>query len=321
MNGSVVVTGGANGIGRATTLQLSRAGWAVLAVDRDQEALGDLTAAEPTVSALAGDLTDVATVHEAVAAAGQLGPLTGWVNNAGIITDRPLHEMDDALIDQLLAINLRATILGTRAAVQTFLAAGGPGAIVNVSSIHARHPFPGHPIYAATKGAVEALTRQVCVEYAKLGIRCNAVAPGAVATRMTVDPEAGDTDTARQLAAAAALSPAGRVSSPVEIAEAIEFLISDRSRSINGHVLAVDNGMSAHGREPGASGSLGRTARDTAQRRPDCKESPRERHHPLELRPDRSHRARHRRRPRNRLHHNGDVGRSRRPRGHRGHQR
>jgi NAD(P)-dependent dehydrogenase (short-subunit alcohol dehydrogenase family) len=258
MNGSVVVTGGANGIGRATSRQLSRAGWAVLAVDRDEQALDELTTADgPSVRGLAGDLTDPTTVQRVVAAARQLGPLSGWVNNAGILTDRPLHEMDDALIDQLLAINLRATILGTRAAVQTLLAAGRPGAIVNVSSIHARHPFPGHPVYAAAKGAVEALTRQICVEYAGLGIRCNAVAPGAVATRMTVDPAAGDTDTARQLAAAAALSPADRVSSPVEIAEVIEFLMSDRSRSINGHVLAADNGMSARGREPYPAGSDG----------------------------------------------------------------
>ena len=251
MKQSVVVTGGANGIGRATSRRLGSAGWTVLAVDHDDVALATLGAeTQARISGLAVDLTQASAMQEIVDAAERLAPLAGWVNNAGILADRPLHEMDDELIDRILAINLRATILGTRAAVQTFLSHGRTGAIVNVSSIHAQHPFPGHPVYAASKGAIEALTRQICVEYAGAGIRCNAVAPGAVATRMTISPEADDASTTRQLSNAAALSPAGRVSSAAEIAEAIEFLLSERSTSINGHVIAVDNGMAAHGRVP-----------------------------------------------------------------------
>jgi NAD(P)-dependent dehydrogenase (short-subunit alcohol dehydrogenase family) len=251
MSASVVVTGGANGIGRATSEQLSRRGWAVLAVDVDEPGLASLrSGGSSAIVTLTADLTDPRAMPGIVAAAERLGPLSGWVNNAGILADRPLHEMDDELIGTILSINLLATIRGARAAVRSFIDNDRPGAIVNVSSIHAQHPFPGHPIYAASKGAVESLTRQICVEYASRGIRCNAVAPGAVATRMTFDPDVADADADRQLAAAAALSPAGRVSSPAEVAATIEFLLADESGSINGHVLAVDNGMSAQGRLP-----------------------------------------------------------------------
>lgn len=251
MQGSVVVTGGANGIGRATSIVLTHAGWAVLAADRDREALDRLSAEQPTIRTHAGDLTDPQTPSRLVAAAQELGPLTGWVNNAGILDDAPLHEVDDDAVERVLTVNLRATIMGARAAIQAFLTASTPGAIVNVTSIHAQHPFAGHPIYAATKGAVESLTRQLCVEYAGAGIRCNAVAPGAVDTRMTLDPTSDQASAAAQRAAAAALSPAGRVSAPEEIAHAIAFLLSPQASSINGHVLAVDNGMAAHGRTPG----------------------------------------------------------------------
>jgi len=251
MSRSVVVTGGANGIGRATSRLLGQSGWAVLAVDRDEAALDRLTTGpDSRITGLAVDLTQPGAMASIVAAAEELGPLSGWVNNAGILADHPLHDLDDEVIDRVLAVNLRSTILGTRAAIRAFRAHGRSGAVVNVSSIHGQHPFPGHPIYAASKGAIEALTRQICVEYARDGIRCNAVAPGAVATRMTIHEGADADDTARQAAAAADLSPAGRVSEPEEIADAIEFLLSERSRSINGHVLAVDNGMSAHGRVP-----------------------------------------------------------------------
>jgi NAD(P)-dependent dehydrogenase (short-subunit alcohol dehydrogenase family) len=251
MQASVVVTGGANGIGRATSIVLARAGWTVLAADRDRAALDQLAAEQPTVHTYAGDLTDPATPGTLVAVAQGLAPLTGWVNNAGILDAAPLHQVDDESVDRVLSVNLRATILGARAAIQAFLSTGTPGSVVNVTSIHAQHPFAGHPIYAASKGAVESLTRQLCVEYAEAGIRCNAVAPGAVDTRMTLDPTSNEAAAARQRAAAAALSPAGRVSAPEEIAHAIAFLLSPEARSINGHVLAVDNGMAAHGRTPG----------------------------------------------------------------------
>jgi NAD(P)-dependent dehydrogenase (short-subunit alcohol dehydrogenase family) len=247
---SVVVTGGANGIGRAICRQLADAGWQVLAVDRDAAALDRLTDGQPGIAGLEADVTRAETAQHAVATAERSGVLWGWVNNAGILDDAPLHDISDATVERVLAVNLRATIFGIRAAVRSFRAHGLPGAIVNVSSIHGQHPFAGHPIYAASKGAVEALTRQICVEYGVDGIRCNAVAPGAVATRMTLTADATDEAAAQQLASAAALSPMGRVSAPEEIADAVVFLLSDRSRSINGHVLAVDNGMSAHGRTP-----------------------------------------------------------------------
>jgi NAD(P)-dependent dehydrogenase (short-subunit alcohol dehydrogenase family) len=240
---SVVITGAAGGIGAATCERLLRSGWSVVAVDRDVTALQELEA-RLDVRAVAGDVREESTMLEARRAAEQLGELTGWVNNAALLRSGPLHEATADQIAEQLAVNLHSVVLGAREAISSFLESGAAGSIVNVTSIHARNPFPGHPLYATAKGGVEALTRQLCVEYGDRGIRVNAVAPGAVDTTMTT----GDGDPEAALKSAAALSPMGRVSSPGEIAAAIAFLLSPESPGINGHVLAVDNGMSAQGR-------------------------------------------------------------------------
>jgi NAD(P)-dependent dehydrogenase (short-subunit alcohol dehydrogenase family) len=145
-------------------------------------------------------------------------------------------------IDLAISVNLRGVVEGTQTALKSFLSTGVIGTIVNVSSIHARGAFPGNSIYDACKGAIEALTRNVCIEYGHLGIRCNAVAPGAVMTNMGATRRRQGVTGAPPLAA---LSPMNRVSEPDEIAEIIAFLLSPASRSVNGHVLAADNGMSA----------------------------------------------------------------------------
>ena len=247
----VVVTGGANGIGRALCLRLVGAGRRVVVVDRDEPALAQLTIDCPhNLLAVPGDLAHPATPQRVRSEAETIGTLIAWVNNAAILADAPLHELDVARIDQMLAINLRATILGAQEAIRSFRKSGVAGAIVNITSIHASHPFPGHPVYAAGKGAVEALTRQICVEYGADGIRCNAVAPGAVSTAMTLGLASSEEERSALLAGARALSPMARVSTPNDVADAVLFLLSDRAKSINGHVLAVDNGMAAHGRVP-----------------------------------------------------------------------
>lgn len=241
---SVIVTGAAGGIGAATCELLAARGFDVVAVDRDHDALASLTARLPGILTAAGDVRDDDVLRAARAAGETAGPLTAWVNNAVVLRPLPLHETDSAFIDEQLAINLVSVVRGCREAVASFVENDVAGAIVNVTSIHAQHPFPGLPLYATAKGGVEALTRQLCVEYGERGIRVNAVAPGAVDTAMTVGP--GDRDEA--LRSAGALSPMRRVSAPGEIAAAIAYLLSPDAAGINGHVLAVDNGMSAQGR-------------------------------------------------------------------------
>ena len=241
---TVIVTGAAGGIGAATCELLTRRGHQIIALDYDSAGLDRLAERVDGVHPLVGDVTDEAAIRAARDAGESLGQLTGWVNNAAVLAPRPLHEADLAFIERQLAINLVAVLLGAREAISSFLDNGVAGAIVNVTSIHAQHPFPGLPLYATAKGGIEALTRQLCVEYGAQGIRCNAVAPGAVATPMTI----GTGDPTAALHAAAGLSPMARVSDPSEIAAAIDYLLSPAAAGVNGHVLAVDNGMSAQGR-------------------------------------------------------------------------
>ena len=188
---SVVVTGAANGIGRSTAARLAATGWAVVGVDRDVAALEDAVGAIAGVP-VAGDIRDNQVLAEARRAAEAAGELRAWVNNAGVVRLGPLHMMAPEVINETLDIDLRAVVFGTREALSSFLANGVRGAIVNVSSVHARGGFPGYGPYDAAKGGVEALTRYVCVEYGHLGIRCNAVAPGAVNTSIVPSPPPSD---------------------------------------------------------------------------------------------------------------------------------
>jgi glucose 1-dehydrogenase len=238
------VTGAAHGIGLAIARRLATSGWAVVGVDRDASALAE---SMPGLrgTAVPGDVRDPAVLAAARDAAEGLGELRAWVNNAGVVRVAPLHLMEPETIDEVLDIDLRAVLLGTREALGSFLRHGIPGAVVNISSIHARAGFPGYGAYDAAKGGVEALTRHVCVEYGHLGIRCNAVAPGAVRTDIAAPERAGPGSPALRTLQASALAPMRRVSEPEEIAEAVAFLVEGPSGAVNGHVLAVDNGMSS----------------------------------------------------------------------------
>jgi NAD(P)-dependent dehydrogenase (short-subunit alcohol dehydrogenase family) len=240
---SVVITGAANGIGRSIAGRLAKTGWAVVGVDRDAAELQRAVEAVAGV-AVVGDVRDNQVLAEARKAAEEAGSLRAWVNNAGIVRLGPLHAMTPEVIDETLDIDLRAVIFGTREALSSFLANGVSGAIVNVSSIHAHGGFPGYGPYDAAKGGVEALTRYVCVEYGHLGIRCNAVAPGAVNTNIAARIP-GAPPSPMSAIEGRDLSPMRRVSEPEEIAEAVAFLVEGPSTAINGHTLAVDNGMSA----------------------------------------------------------------------------
>jgi NAD(P)-dependent dehydrogenase (short-subunit alcohol dehydrogenase family) len=136
-------------------------------------------------------------------------------------------------------------VFGVREALLSFLENGVAGAIVNISSVHARGGLPGYGPYDTAKGGIEALTRYVCVEYGHLGIRCNAVAPGAVSTQFDALARLELKGHPTFISDAGDLAPMLRISQPREIAEAIAFLVDGAPLAINGHTLAVDNGMSA----------------------------------------------------------------------------
>ena len=241
---TVVVTGAGNGIGRAIAARMAADAWTVVGVDRDRAALGEVFRSIDG-EGVAGDVRDIDVLAEARRAAEERGQLAAWVNNAGIVRLGPIHLMEPSVIDETLDINLRAVVFGAREALASFLVNSVAGSIVNISSVHASGGFPGYGAYDATKGGIEAFTRYVCVEYGHLGIRCNAVAPGAVNTQIMASAQVEGPTPPSFSSDAAALAPMRRVSEPAEIAETVAFLLDNASVSINGHCLAVDNGMSA----------------------------------------------------------------------------
>jgi NAD(P)-dependent dehydrogenase (short-subunit alcohol dehydrogenase family) len=243
---SIVVTGAANGIGAATTRALLAGGHVVVGVDADVEALERAAAdAGPAFIPVAGDVADPATHLRAVEAATTSASLAGWANVAGIGVPDSAHALDPDRLRRTIDVNLIGTALGSAAAVTRMCAQHTSGAIVNVSSLQAVASFPASFSYEASKGGVEALSRQVAVEYGPLGIRCNCVRPGVVMTPMTEQflQAAGDRDA--QLEEYVKFAPLGRVAEPEEIAAVITFLLRDQASFVSGACIAVDGGSSA----------------------------------------------------------------------------
>lgn len=241
-----VVTGAAMGIGRATAERLLADGWRVVGVDVTASALAEAAEAlDDGFQAVLGDVADRATHERAADAAAAAGRLTGWVNNAGIEIAGRAHELDERALERTLAVNLRGTAFGCAVATSRFLAAGTAGAVLNVSSIQAVAAFPRSFTYEASKGGIDALTRQVAVEYAPAGIRCNAVRPGAIATPLSERTASEADDPAAEWAAYAALHPLGRIGAAAEVAAVIAFLLGPDASFVTGACIPVDGGASA----------------------------------------------------------------------------
>jgi NAD(P)-dependent dehydrogenase (short-subunit alcohol dehydrogenase family) len=243
-----LVTGGGTGIGRATALALAADGFAVVVCGRRPEPLdetvalihgGDQTAA-PRALAVAADLTLEEDATRVVQAAVEtFGGLHVVVNNAGAIRRNiRLHEVDVALWDEQIAINLRGPFLVLHAALPELLRADGDRCIVNVASTLAVKPASGIAPYAAAKGALIALTRALALEYARDGIRGNVVVPASVRTDLArTDRPNFDAD---ELGSG---YPMGRIGEPEDVAAAIRYLVSPGAGWVTGAELEVDGGF------------------------------------------------------------------------------
>ena len=243
----IFVTGAATGIGRATAEYLADQGARVFGTGLDAKAGHELNTPHDTrnICFYATDLTVEAEVQASVQSAlTRLGGLDAVVNCAGIYaTGRRLEDVTDADWNQTIAINLTAIFRVCRATLPLMRASGG-GSVVNIASVHAEATVPGVPAYAATKGAVVALSRQMALDYAIDRIRVNAVLVGSVATRMTLDglEAAGG---AQALGLSFDTNKIARIADPREIATVVGFLVSDAASFVTGSAMQVDGGLLA----------------------------------------------------------------------------
>ena len=244
-----LVTGAAGGMGRAIAEAFAAAGAKVLLADVAAEA-GEANAA--AIRAAGGqarfvrtDVADGDDVAAAVdAAVSEFGGLDCAVNAAAIERERrPVHECEDDDFDLIIAVNLRSIFLSLKYEIRAMLAQGTGGSIVNIASTNSVRPQPNQPAYTASKHGVLGITRASAVDYARLGIRVNAICPGAIDTpmlRAAIDRRGGDpTDVANRL------SLFGRFGEVSEIAQAALWLCSPASSNTTGHALAVDGGYLA----------------------------------------------------------------------------
>jgi NAD(P)-dependent dehydrogenase (short-subunit alcohol dehydrogenase family) len=242
-----LVTGGATGIGRATATAFAEAGARVMIGDIDlraEQTVAIIRQAGGEADFLPTDVADGAAVRRLVAeCVERFGGLHCAFNNAGILPpQRPIHEVPDEDLDDAINVDFKGVWYAVQAEIRHFLSVGGGGAIVNTASVGGLIADPNMAAYCAMKHAVIGLTKGAAVEYARHGIRINAIAPGFVVTPMTQHwADSRDfTDAFFQH------NISGRAAAPEEIAGTVLHLCSDAASFVNGATFVIDGGQTAH---------------------------------------------------------------------------
>jgi len=240
-----VVTGAGSGIGHAIALRLAK-DYALINIDINGDNLKKVEAEIKNnggeVQSLVGDVSKRDTHIRAREMASAAGTLTAWVNCAGWTRGAALHDFpnDSRVFEELMGTNQNGTFWGCAEAVHYFVNHKVKGAIVNISSVHGRRAWRDHAVYEMTKGAVDALTRNVAVTYGPYGIRCNAVAPGAVMTPALAQSFVDAPDPQARRESLELLTPLKRIANASEIAEVVSFLLSEKASYVSGQSLAVE---------------------------------------------------------------------------------
>ena len=239
----VLVTGAQQGIGRAIAIECAAAGADVAVNWLDgEEAAREVAAAIVAhgrrALTIQADMAKLDEVREMVAAVvAEFGAIDVLVNNAGVFPRVDFLTMSEADWDFVHDVNLKGAAFCAQAAAQAMVAAGRPGAIINITSGAAFRGSPRGVHYCASKGGIVSMTRQMALELAPHRIRVNAIAPGLTDT---AQPRYGSTE--EEIAAMAAANPLGRIAEPEDIAHAAVFLASDQASFVTGHTLHVNGG-------------------------------------------------------------------------------
>jgi 3-oxoacyl-[acyl-carrier protein] reductase len=241
---TIVITGGGGGIGRAAAMVFAREGANVVVTDVDADAARrvaeTIQQSGKWAIAIQADVTSREQINDAIAEAiARFGGVHFLFNSAGAAVNRcKFLEIDDALLNKTLAINLHGTMYGMQAVIPHMLENGG-GVIVNVCSMTARRGGPGASVhYAAAKGAIDSMTLGVAREFADRGIRCLSISPGPINTNF----QAASNSPPEFLARAVADVPMKRLGEPEEIAELVLFMCSDACEYMTANTVYVNGG-------------------------------------------------------------------------------